>query len=105
MLPVDPKNYYGMASDRNYGTATYGTLMHTHRFSQDTELVTKVRKGDFNRDQRASTVRIAGAALQPGGILATPLELQQQHRAEPGHPEQDPEHGEPVRPVRPVHQV
>ncbi|WP_298621720.1 TonB-dependent siderophore receptor [uncultured Zoogloea sp.] len=71
MLPVDPKNYYGMASDRNYGTATYGTLMHTHRFSQDTELVTKVRKGDFTRDQRASTVRLGGASLQPGGVAAT----------------------------------
>lgn len=71
MLPVDPKNYYGMASDRNYGTATYGSLIHTHRFSQDTELVTKVRKGDFTRDQRASTVRLGAASLQPGGVAAT----------------------------------
>ncbi|WP_374263627.1 TonB-dependent receptor [Zoogloea sp.] len=71
MLPVDPKAYYGMASDRNYGTATYGTLSHTHRFSEDTELVTKLRKGDFTRDQRASTVRLAGASLQPGGVAAT----------------------------------
>ena len=70
-IPVDPKSYYGAKSDYNHGSAGYATFAHTHRFSSDTELVTKVRKGDFNRDQRASTVRIAGAALQPGGILAT----------------------------------
>jgi catecholate siderophore receptor len=70
-IPVDPKSYYGLASDYNHGSAGYATFSHTHRFSSDTELVTKIRKGDFNRDQRASTVRIAGAALQPGGILAT----------------------------------
>lgn len=70
-IPVDPKSYYGATSDYNRGSAGYASFAHTHRFSSDTELVTKVRKGDFNRDQRASTVRIAGAALQPGGILAT----------------------------------
>ncbi len=70
-IPVDPKSYYGATSDYNRGSAGYATFAHTHRFSADTELVTKIRKGDFNRDQRASTVRIAGAALQPGGILAT----------------------------------
>ena len=70
-IPVDPKSYYGATSDYNRGSAGYATFAHTHRFSTDTELVTKVRKGDFNRDQRASTVRIAGATLQPGGILAT----------------------------------
>jgi catecholate siderophore receptor len=70
-LPVDPSSYYGTRSDYNHGSAGYATFAHTHRFSADTELVTKIRKGDFNRDQRASTVRIAGAALQPGGVLAT----------------------------------
>lgn len=70
-IPVDPSSYYGAKSDYNHGSAGYASFAHTHRFSSDTELVTKVRKGDFNRDQRASTVRIAGAALQPGGILAT----------------------------------
>ena len=70
-IPVDPKSYYGATSDYNRGSAGYASFAHTHRFSSDTELVTKVRKGDFNRDQRASTVRIAGAALQPGGIAAT----------------------------------
>jgi catecholate siderophore receptor len=70
-IPVDPSSYYGTKSDYNHGSAGYASFAHTHRFSSDTELVTKIRKGDFNRDQRASTVRIAGAALQPGGILAT----------------------------------
>ncbi|MDD3328956.1 MAG: TonB-dependent siderophore receptor [Zoogloea sp.] len=70
-IPVDPSSYYGAQSDYNHGSAGYATFAHTHRFSADTELVTKIRKGDFNRDQRASTVRIAGAALQPGGVLAT----------------------------------
>ena len=70
-IPVDPSSYYGTQSDYNHGSAAYATFAHTHRFSADTELVTKIRKGDFERDQRASTVRIAGAALQPGGVLAT----------------------------------
>ena len=70
-IPVDPSSYYGTQSDYNHGSAGYATFAHTHRFSADTELVTKIRKGDFNRDQRASTVRIAGAALQPDGVLAT----------------------------------
>ncbi|KAB2962454.1 MAG: TonB-dependent siderophore receptor [Zoogloea sp.] len=70
-IPVDPKSYYGAKSDYNHGSAGYATFAHTHRFSADTELVTKVRKGDFNRDQRASTVRVAAANLQPGGIAAT----------------------------------
>ncbi|NML27873.1 TonB-dependent siderophore receptor [Zoogloea sp. G-4-1-14] len=71
MLPADAKSYWGMASDYNNGTATYATFAHTHRFSADTELVTKVRKGDFERDQRAGTVRFAGAAQQPGGQAVT----------------------------------
>ena len=70
-IPVDPSSYYGLSSDYNHGSAGYASFAHTHRFSSDTELVTRIRKGDFNRDQRASTVRIAGAALQPGGIAAT----------------------------------
>ena len=65
MLPADPKAYYGLDSDHNNGTAGYATFVHTHRFSADTELVTKLRKGDFTRDQRAGTVRFAAAAQQP----------------------------------------
>lgn len=49
--------YYGMASDRNTGTADMVSLSHLHRFSHDTELRTQLRKGLFSRDQRASTIR------------------------------------------------
>ena len=71
LLPIAPESYYGLASDRNKGTATQFTVSHTHRFSADTELVSKIRSGDFTRDQRAGTVRLAAAALQPGGVAAT----------------------------------
>ena len=67
LLPLDPKAYYGMASDYNAGQATYATLGHIHRFDADNEIKTMVRKGDYKRDQRAGTVRVAGAAQQPDG--------------------------------------
>ncbi len=63
LLPVDPSSYYGMASDFNRGTASYATLSHTHRFDGDTELTTRIRRGAFTRDQRASTIRFSGVAL------------------------------------------
>ncbi|RVT88780.1 TonB-dependent receptor [Inhella crocodyli] len=65
LLPVDPSTYYGLASDRNAGSASTLTLAHTHRFSPQAEWVTKIRKGAYERDQRAGTVRFAAAALQP----------------------------------------
>ncbi len=71
LLPLDPKTYYGMASDYNAGSATMATLAHTHRFNSDSELKTQVRLGHFDRDQRAGTVRIAAAAQQPGGRAVT----------------------------------
>lgn len=57
-LPIDPKNYYGMASDRNQGSATYGTFSHTHRIDFNHEVTTKIRRGSYERDQRAGTVRL-----------------------------------------------
>ncbi|SMB24829.1 TonB-dependent siderophore receptor [Sterolibacterium denitrificans] len=71
LVPVDPKNYYGMASDYNAGTASYVTLGHTHRFADEAELSTAFRSGRFKRDQRASTIRFAGAGQQPGGLAVT----------------------------------
>lgn len=59
-LPVDPSNYYGMASDYNKGTANHLTLSHLHRFDDGAELKTQLRRGVYTRDQRASTVRIQG---------------------------------------------
>ncbi len=67
VLPLDPEAYYGMASDRNHGQASRLSFSHLHRFDRDTELKTQVQKGRFERDQRASTVRFAAAAQQPGG--------------------------------------
>jgi catecholate siderophore receptor len=71
LLPVDPSTYYGLASDYNAGSASTLTLSHTHRFSPKSELVTKIRKGQYERDQRAGTVRFAGAALQPDRLAVT----------------------------------
>ncbi|MBH9578498.1 TonB-dependent receptor [Inhella proteolytica] len=65
LMPVDPKSYYGMASDRNAGEATFLTASHTHRFDRQHEITTKISKGTFERDQRAGTVRFAAASLQP----------------------------------------
>lgn len=54
-----PTAYYGMASDYNKGLAQIATLSHLHRFQDGSELKTQVRKGSFERDQRAGTVRFA----------------------------------------------
>ena len=35
---IDPTTYYGLASDRNNGTAQWVNLKHTHRFDVDSEL-------------------------------------------------------------------
>lgn len=56
---LDPSAYYGLASDRNAGEATYLTASHTHRFQDDSELKTTVRRGSYDRDQRAVTIRNA----------------------------------------------
>jgi catecholate siderophore receptor len=67
LLPVDPDTYYGADSDYNDGSASYQTASYIHRFSSDTELKTVIRKGYYERDQRAGAIRFAGAGLQPGG--------------------------------------
>ncbi|MFT3819372.1 MAG: TonB-dependent siderophore receptor [Rubrivivax sp.] len=71
MLPLDPKAYYGMASDYNGGDATTLTGTWTHRFDRDHEITTKIRRGEYERDQRAGTVRFAGAATQPDRTAVT----------------------------------
>ncbi|MEY2872659.1 MAG: hypothetical protein RLZZ373_30, partial [Pseudomonadota bacterium] len=58
LLPLDPSAYYGLASDRNAGEATTATASHTHRFGQGVELTSKVRVGRYDRDQRASAIRL-----------------------------------------------
>lgn len=54
---LDAKNYYGLASDYNKGRATYGTLSHTHRFSDGGELKTTLRHGRYERDLWSSVIR------------------------------------------------
>ncbi len=68
---LDPDAYYGLASDFNKGTAYYGMLSHTHRFSPDTELVSKIRYAEYTRDQRATLWNFAAANQQPGGQAVT----------------------------------
>jgi catecholate siderophore receptor len=48
-----------LASDYNAAGATL-TATHTHRFDRSSELKTKLRRGRFERDQRAGTVRFGG---------------------------------------------
>jgi len=59
LLPVSATNYYGLASDRNNGTANNVTVAHTHRFDDDSELKTQVRKGIYTRDLRSGIIRFA----------------------------------------------
>jgi catecholate siderophore receptor len=71
VLPLDPSAYYGMASDRNHGSATHLTASHTHRFDQNSELKTQLRKGRYERDQRASAIR----HCQPNATTGLPNSL------------------------------
>lgn len=58
IVPTLPaKNYYGFDSDYLNTSATYGTLSHTHRFDQDSQLTTRVRHGRYERDLWASVIR------------------------------------------------
>ncbi len=63
---LDPKVYYGAASDTNAGGAAYGTLGWTHRFADGGELKSALRQGVYDRDQRASTIRFCVAPTCPG---------------------------------------
>lgn len=69
---LDPKTYYGLASDRNDGTASYATLSHTHRFQDDGELRTQVRRGSYSRDQRSGAIRFAGTNPTASNPLTNP---------------------------------
>ena len=72
MQGLDPSAYFGASSDRNYGSAQWLALKHTHRFSADSELQTAVRQGRFTRDQRASTIRFAGQTASAASPLTNP---------------------------------
>ena len=76
LLPVAPAAYYGMASDYNTGSARYLTLSHVHRFGAGSELKTVLRAGRYERDIRASTIRLcSSSAANPAcPVTATTLE-------------------------------
>ncbi len=69
---LDPTAYYGLASDRNDGTATYATFSHTHRFQDDGELRTQIRRGSYARDQRSGAIRFAGTTASASNPLTNP---------------------------------
>jgi len=58
LLPVSTSAYYGLASDYNTGSARYVTLSQLHRFGAGAELKTTLRAGRYERDIRASTIRL-----------------------------------------------
>ena len=96
--PLPPENYYGMASDYNAGSpGSSRSAISTASARQRAER--RIRNGDYERDQRAGTVRFANAAAQPG---PGGLELRPQHRDQPRHATEDPGHAQPVRAERPA---
>jgi len=70
---LDPSAYFGMASDYNNGSAKYLTASHLHRFQDDSEIKTVVRKGTYDRDQRAGTVRYCQSTTSAAGVVSNPL--------------------------------
>jgi len=77
---LSPDAYYGMASDYNKGSAKILGFSHIHRFGEGSELRSQVRKGAFERDQRAGTVRFANnrtdlSNFGPGTVLNRGLQL------------------------------
>ena len=71
LWPTNPNNYYGMASDVAQSGTTQAHASHVHRFGGGRELKTTLRVAEYTRDQRASAVRFAANALQPGGLAIT----------------------------------
>ena len=71
LWPTPPGRYYGAASDYNHTGTTQANAYHVMRFAGDAELKTQLRIGEYRRDQRASAIRFAPAAAQPGGAAVT----------------------------------
>jgi catecholate siderophore receptor len=70
---IDPKNYYGAASDYNAGGAAHATAGHTHRFAGGGELKSSLRHGRYDRDQRASAIRFCVRAVNATtGVVTNP---------------------------------
>jgi catecholate siderophore receptor len=75
VLPVDPSSYYGTSTDVSLSSVNMATLGYTHRLAnlkeQRSEWRSTLRVSRYTRDQRASAIRLAPAASQPGGVAAT----------------------------------
>jgi catecholate siderophore receptor len=71
LWPTDPGRAYMMASDRSHSGTTQASASHTHRFGNNQEIKTALRVAEYRRDQRASAIRFAPAALQPDGQAVT----------------------------------
>jgi catecholate siderophore receptor len=70
---IDPKNYYGAASDYNAGGAAHLTLSHNHRFAGGGELKSTLRHGRYDRDQRASAIRFCVRSVNANtGVVTNP---------------------------------
>ena len=72
MTRLDPDAFYGLASDRNNGAASYATVSHTHRFQDNGELRTQIRRGTYDRDQRSGAIRFAGTNSSASNPLSNP---------------------------------
>jgi catecholate siderophore receptor len=55
---LDPARYYGMASDYSHTEGDVLTYMNTVKLGGGAEVKSVVRRGEFKRDQRASTIRL-----------------------------------------------
>ena len=70
---LKPSSFFGMASDYNAGSADYVTATHIHRFQDGGELKTTLRKGQYERDQRAGTVRLCRKTTNATtGVVSNP---------------------------------
>ncbi len=66
---IDPRNYYGAASDYNAGGAAHATLAHMHRFTGGGELKSAIRQARYDRDLRASAIRFRPLNALPNSCL------------------------------------
>ncbi len=55
---LDPSRYYGMGSDYSHTEGDVLTYMNTVKLGGGAEVKSVVRRGEFKRDQRASTIRL-----------------------------------------------
>lgn len=70
---LKPSDFFGMASDSNAGSADYVTATHIHRLQDGGELKTTLRKGQYERDQRAGTVRLCRKTTNATtGVISNP---------------------------------